>query len=386
MKFRMSGKHEWGEAATFVPNKFAPVYNWFYYKEGYSRDLVFKTLDMFKMGAGKDAKPKAKDKKLYVLDPFCGVGTTNLACMEQGVNSVGFDLSPLALLAARVKCGQYDIEVLKEAFARHRHARFEPRDKSWIPGDVSRFFNPHTLDDIVFFGKELAGIEDEKIRDFFRLALISTADRCSYMFKDGSVVKLRKHPVPPLRKLYFARIHRMIHDLKKFKAKKCKTIITEGDARHIRLENETIDCVITSPPYLNKIEYTRIYRIEEFLFFGGRNAKDNGIRSYIGTRAEDEPVIPGLPPSADAYFSDMKRVISELYRVCKPGAKLAIVIGNGCFPDRVVDSDLLIAELSEKAGFTAKEVLVLNERWCMRNRVEKVAPLRESMVVLEKQC
>jgi len=368
-------KLEWGMDATFVPNKRMPVYNWFYYKEGFSRDLVLNVLDMFRISPAK---------KRFVLDPFCGVGTTNLACMELGINSVGFDVSPLALFAARVKCRTYKPAGLKATLASLREAHFEPQDKSWIPGEISCFFNPHTLDDIIFFGKELNKIQDAETRHFFRLGLITAADCCSYMFKDGSIVKMRKHPVPPFRKFYFARMKRMIHDVKKFKAKKCKTIIAEGDARMIRLEDGTIDCVITSPPYLNKIEYTKIYRVEEFLFFGGRDSKEHGLHSYIGSKAGPEVIFPDIPESANAYFHDMKRVIRELHRVCRPGAKLAIVVGNGCYPDRVVESDSLLAQLAEKAGFTVKNILVLNKRWCMRNRVEKVGPLRESMLVLEK--
>jgi SAM-dependent methyltransferase len=375
MTFKIHEKPEWGLDATFVPNKHMPVYNWFYYKEGYSRQMVFNALDMFK------AVPA---KSRFVLDPFCGVGTTNLACRERGLNSVGFDVSPLALFAARVKSRDYKAAELKATLASLREAHFQPHDRSWIPGEISRFFNPHTLDDIVFFGKELNKIEDHEIRDFFRLGMISAADRCSYMFKDGSVVKFRKHPVPPFRKFYFARMKRMIHDIKKMKTKKCKTIIAEGDARSIRLEDGAIDCVITSPPYLNKIEYTKIYRIEEFLFFGGREASDHSLRSFIGSKAEPEAIFEGLPGSANAYFHDMRRVLRELHRVCKDGAKLAIVVGNGCFPDRVVDSDVLLSKLAEETGFDVKSILVLNKRWCMRNRVEKVGPLRESMIVLEK--
>jgi len=378
MNYEIQEKPEWGENATFVPNKFSPVYNWFYYKEGYSRNLVLDVLDMFKFG--EKAK---KGSGGFVLDPFCGVGTTNLACRERGINSVGFDVSPLALFAATVKCRSYDVAKLREAFASLRQSRFEMPDRLVVPGDIRRFFNPHTLDDVLFFRSQMNRIQDHEIRDFFRLALITTATRCSYMFKDGGALKIKKHPVPPFRKVYFAHIKRMMHDLKKLKTKKCKTIITEGDARHLRLQDKSIDCVITSPPYLNKIEYTKIYRVEEALFFGSRDA-EHGIRSFIGTKAEPEMLFPDLPLVANAYFSDMSRVLKELHRVCKPGAKLALVVGNGCFPDRVVDSDVLLAQLAEQAGFDVKNILVLNKRWCMRNRVEKVGVLRESMVVLEK--
>jgi DNA modification methylase len=370
MSFGIEDRLEWGDLATFIPNKFSPVYNWFYYKEGYARELVLNVLDMFRFQKG------------VVLDPFCGVGTTNLACRERGLDSVGFDVSPLALFAARVKCTHYNEAQLKESFSLLRQARFVMPDKAWIPGGVKRFFNPHTLDDIIFFSRELERIDDNEIRAFFRLGLITTATRCSYMYKDGSVLKLRKHPVPPFRKVYFAHIKRMLHDLKKLKTKKCSTTIAHCDAKKLRLDDETIDCVITSPPYLKKIEYTKIYRVEEFLFFKDRGSE--GIRSYIGHDAESEIVFPGLPVSANTYFADMKHSLSELYRVCKPGAKLAIVVGNGCFPDRVVESDELLAALAKNIGFRVDKIYVLNRRWCMRNRVEKVGPLRESMIVLEK--
>ena len=44
------------------------------------------------------------------------------------------------------------------------------------------------------------------------------------------------------------------------------------------------------------------------------------LRSFVGVRESQE--------QAEAYFDDMKDVISEMHRVCKPGAHAAIVIGN----------------------------------------------------------
>jgi DNA modification methylase len=367
MSFRIEEKLEWGPLATFVPNKHTPIYNWFYYKEGFSRELVLKIIEMFSIDKG------------WVLDPFCGVGTTNLACREKGIDSIGFDVSPLALLAAKVKCRSYNTKKLSEAFSLLKEAKFVPQNKAWIPPNIKRFFNPHTLDDVLFFAKEIEKIEDVEVREFFRLALITTTTRCSFMYKDGSVVKIRKHPVPPFRKVYFARIKRMISDLERLKTKECKTIIEWGDARKIPLENETIDFVITSPPYLNKIEYTKVYRVEEFLFFGDKKGG-----SYIGQRPLGDEIFEWLPLEANIYFSDMKKVLREIYRVCKKDGKVAIVVGNGCFPHMVVESDVLLAKIAEELGFSIKKIFVLNKRWCMKNRVEKVGILRESMIVMEK--
>ncbi|NIO22515.1 MAG: hypothetical protein GTN38_00625 [Candidatus Aenigmarchaeota archaeon] len=360
--YELTNKLEWGELATFVPNKILPVYNWFYYKEGFSRDLVLNLIRMFKISKGT------------TLDPFCGVGTTNLACKEKGIDSIGFELSPLALFAARVKTSDYDVSDLRETLKGIRRIKFRKLDRSWIPPNVRRYFNTHTLDDILLFRNVVEGIEDNLTKDFFRLGLISSATRCSYMYKDGSVLKRKKHPVPPFRKFYHHRMKRMVRDLEKLKVGKCETLVGRRDARKLKLPKESIDFVITSPPYLNKIEYTKIYNIEEFLFF--RPDKKRGVRSYIGIREGNDIV--------KSYFSDMENVLKELYRVCKPGAKLAIVVGNGCFPTKVVESDILLSEIAEKIGFSVRKIYVMNRRWCMRNRTEKVGRLRESLLIFEK--
>ena len=106
-----------GGLATFMPNKFLPVYNWLYYKEGYAKQLVFLLLDEFKIKKGDT-----------VLDPFCGVGTTSLACKEKGVNSVAFDVNEVALFASKVKTREYNIEELEEAVKKLFKSKFKRID------------------------------------------------------------------------------------------------------------------------------------------------------------------------------------------------------------------------------------------------------------------
>ncbi|HIE37005.1 TPA: site-specific DNA-methyltransferase, partial [Candidatus Geothermarchaeota archaeon] len=64
---------ELGEYATFKPNKELPRHRWFYFKEGFSRDLVHYLLKKYDVDSGD-----------WVLDPFMGVGTTPLTCREYG--------------------------------------------------------------------------------------------------------------------------------------------------------------------------------------------------------------------------------------------------------------------------------------------------------------
>jgi DNA modification methylase len=375
-------KPEWGDLATFIPNKRLPVYNWFYYKEGFARDLVFKLIGKFGLKKGGT-----------VLDPCCGVGTTLLACRQKGLDSVGFDVQPAAVFASIVKTRDYDIKALEDAGKELLGVRFQKPELGGISPFTSKAFNRHTLDDVLFFRDSIMQIQDNHARDFLMLALINVTMKCSYAWKDGAVIKIRRHPVPPLRKMLKRQMKRMLRDLRGFETAGAKCEVDFGDARKMRLEDNSVDAIITSPPYLNKIEYSNIYSIEEELFFSGLGLTP--LRSHIGINPEkvlseknkldNITDVSGFNAQTIAYFNDMHKVIKEFHRVCRDGAKLGIVVGSGCFPDGVVDSDIILSRIAEHLGFIAKEIVVLNKRWCTRNRVEKVGRTRESLLIWEER-
>lgn len=408
-----------GSLATFVPNKGLPVYNWFYFKEGFARDLVMLMLDRYLKNLNSSSASAKQGAS--VLDPFAGSGTTLVACKERGIDSCGFDVSPLAVLASRAKTNDYNADELRLAIKQMARSRFQRQDLASVPKDVRRFFNPHTLEDVLFFRGQLQQ-HDGGVNDFLRLGLITSATRCSYMYKDGAALKIFKKPVPVFRKFYIRTLNKMFYDLEKIRFKPCQTFVQECDARDMKMDPGLIDLVITSPPYLNKIEYTNVYGVEEFLFFGSRELENplargswleaplargrhfQGIRAYIGMDADADakPLFPDqdLPPAANAYFADIDRVFSELQRVCRPGAVLCFVIGDGCFPSwagrldadgegrhvsgRVVHADALLPQLAQRHGFETENIYTLNERTCTRNRVEKVGLMEESLIVMRK--
>lgn len=354
----LKDRTSWGKLATFVPNKDTPVYNWFYYKEGFAREFVLKCLDMFGIKKGR------------VLDPFCGSGTTLLACREAGIDSVGVDVLPMSVLASRVKSTEYDWEKLRESAKRLLKRKFQFVDFGF-PENLKRYFNRHTLDDVMFFKSEVNALNDDE-RDFFTLALVNAAMKASWAYKDGSVLKVRKHHVPPFRDLFRRISFRMIREGREFNGEG-KARAYSGDARKLDEKGEAFDAVITSPPYLNIIDYTKVYAIENW--FAGRG-RVTPLRSYFGFSEGKE--------GEDKYFDDMGFVLREMHRVMKPGATAGIVVGNAYFPDRVVDVDLILARMGERAGFKARQIVVLNKRPALEGRTKKVGTLRESMVVLEK--
>ena len=309
-----------------------------------------------------------------------------LACKQAGIRAVGFDTSPLAVFVSQVKTANYNLETLEEAVRHALKWKFErPRNIPSSPW-LKRAFSKYALEDIFFYKEKITHIENLVERNFLALGLMDSALKCSYITKDGAVVKIHNGAVPPVGKIFKYKIRRMLRDLRVANLENIETEARVGDARSLELENESVDFAITSPPYLNKIEYTNIYKTEYELFFDLPATK---LRSHIGDRVEgvdefDFEEIRNLP-IAQSYFSDMKKVLLELARVCKPSAKLAVVIGGGCFPERAILVDEIFAWVAEQAGFSVKEILVARNSWCTRNRTEKVGEVRESAVVLEKE-
>lgn len=355
---KIEEKLDWRELATFVPNKRLPIFNWFYYKEGFAKELVEKLIEMFELKEGDT-----------VLDPFSGSGTTALACIQHGINAVALDVLPTAVFASRVKTAQYDPEKLREDAKILFRKKFYKLNWEY-PKIMRAMINKYALEDISFF---LTEIEKLDSRDFFNFALLNASIKVSYAWKDGGVIKIKRHPVPPLRKLYQRIVYRMIGDVESNQLRASATI-SQCDARRMTVADGSIDAIITSPPYLNNIDYTKLYAIEDFFMEFNKMPM---LRSYMGIREKEE--------KKETYFEDMDEVLREMYRVLKSGGHAAIVIGNAYLKGEEVESDFIIAWHANKIGFDVEKVMVLNKRFALENRTEKKGVLRESLIILRKK-
>jgi len=381
MRIKVVERLDLGIYATFKPNRELPRHRWFYFKEGFSRALVEYLLKRYKVGGGD-----------WVLDPFTGVGTTPLTCRELGVNTVGVEISPLFKMIAEAKIEDYETDVLRTHLDLHisilrRRARLNTSD---IDPLLKKAFPPHSLIDILKVREAIEEVSDRKIRNFFYTALLSAANKASYAIKDGSRIKIDTGRRPPPFKIIYPRaVEQMIRDIENTKLEKSEYHLYQGDARRLTMiEEDSIDMVVTSPPYLNKIEYTTLYEIEYLLIYG--DTQVNPVRSYIGMNISRDYALKlgeewgDLPPGAKAYIQDMSRVIDEIYRVLRRGGAAALVIGQGIYPDRVIPTDRIIAKYALHNGFKSAEIWVVNKRIATRARNIKIGVAEESIVLLRK--
>jgi DNA modification methylase len=362
-----SGIYGLADLVTFVPNKEEPIHNWFYYKEGYAKRLIKWLVDKYSLEGP-------------VLDPFCGVGTTLLASKELGLESIGLDVSPLPSFIARVKTRDYNIEELEKALDEIATLRPECIGK-YSNKHIRKLFREENLNDIYFYHTKIMELKDEKIKEFLLLALIDTTGRVANVIKTGGSLRKTKKPFMPVKKLFLGKAKKMIIDIRKHAPKGPEPVILKDDARTFDIGKEKVNCIITSPPYLNKIEYTSIYKIELGLFFGEPETR---LRAFISDSPDNITAKENELPIETAYFEDMKKVLERMYFALKKGGKAIIVVAGGCLPEKVVESDDRLIEMSKEIGFKLIEKIVARQIDCMSMRTDKLGKVNESIIVLEK--
>ena len=188
-------------------------------------------------------------------------------------------------------------------------------------------------------------------------------------------------------------------------------VLLEGTVLEIlpHMDGGQFDAVITSPPYCNRYDYTRTYALELAYFGAGEEEvrklrqelltctvenrsklqRLNDFYSSIGRKQEFEKVIQtvnsnaalqevfgairtrgergelnnkGVIQMVEGYFTELAFVIFELYRVCRPGAHVAIVNDNVRYGGEVIPVDLLMTDLAVGFGFSPERIYVLPQR------------------------
>ena len=164
----------YGHLVNFQSNKEIAKHRWLDYKQGYADGLVRSILQYDNIGIGS-----------LVLDPFCGVGTTNLTAQSMGLKSIGLDINPIAILTAEVKTHYYTTREISQIENILLCINI-PQEEYHIP-DVKvlvNSFTPKIYSEFMRLRMFVERIEDSYVQKFFRLCLISIIDNCSLKVKD----------------------------------------------------------------------------------------------------------------------------------------------------------------------------------------------------------
>ncbi|MBI5222976.1 hypothetical protein HY990_00995 [Candidatus Micrarchaeota archaeon] len=379
----ISNRFNLGPFMTFEHSKTRPIYDWFWYKEGYASELVDFALDNEKLSPNP-----------IVLDPFCGVGTTLLRAKERGIFSLGVDASSLATFVSKTKTSDYSESDLNEALEFLSRPLDEGRTSEWefelFPARAA--FPKRNYSEILSLRSAIDLVENDSVSNLLLLALISILPQASIILKDGGVLKIdKKKRALPAKEIFRRRVKKFVNDLKTAKTGFCPQVLL-GDARNLDIESNSIDLVVTSPPYLNNIDYSKIYGLELSLLEMSKAAaaqmRMRALRSYIGKNMDVQDMPPEVGeigariPIIGTYFRDMDLVISQMFRVLKDDGVAHVNVSNSVIHETHVLVDEVFAEMAERIGFSQVEIVVGAER-IADVRPAKVKT-RESIVIMRK--
>jgi len=397
---------------TFRSNETLPVHRWWPYVQGYSAEFVARVI------ADADLP-----KDATVLDPFAGSGTTLVEARRAGARALGTELLAPAALAARVKTAfELDPRALARV-AEHTLARAALRPPGVLPflRETLRQFDPSALRDLTRLRDSLPPVGDP-VSDAVRLAFGRILIPSSRLHRSpclGYGPRRAGSMTPPFDRFREA-VDEMVADLEVLRSERTRwgapAEVTEGDARTGGWRPRSVELAITSPPYVNGMDYVMNYKVDlAWLGYARSYADLAAIRRaqvacdnlprreaapYLDTRAVRDPWLGEIlgrirenlvrksnyrrndvHAIVHRYFADLRPVLDGVYRALAPGGQFVVVVGDSLLAGTYVPGDLLLARLGAARGFRIVSVEVARRR---RSGQRRSFELRESIVTLER--
>lgn len=253
-----------------------------------------------------------------VFEPFSGSGTTAVEAQLLGINFVGIDISPLCVLQGKVKT---------KAF-------FSIDKIEGIKNDIVLKLRPSLFSNGDSFYKVISRIEDDNTQDFYKLArLLAISDnaRRGRQFEQSFIKNLNLM-------IASVRDYKSIQD--ELNLPLGNVELTVGDARKTYIKDESVDGIITSPPYSIALNYVE-NDAHSLADLGCDLTKTRDF--FIGVRGKGQKKI-------ELYNEDMKGSYREMKRVLKPNKYCVIVIGNATYQTNEVKTVEFTIEYMESIG------------------------------------
>lgn len=422
---------------SFQANKQAAFSAWFKYKEGFSERLVTYLLQEFKPQPG------------VLLDPFSGGGSALFAASNLGWQTLGIELLPVGIYAtqARLVAQRINVEAFKKVVAELKSINF-----------ADYYDQDYALKHLTITDGAFSSVEEEQLvgyiaychqfvknddsRTLLLYAAFSILEDISYTRKDGQYLRwdvrsgrargkksFNKGEILTFQNAIGKKLKQIVSDLdvgsiqldlfgdsltlqsaavKPSRTEHAEPILYQGSCLEIlpTLQENSIDFVMTSPPYANRYDYTRTYALElvflgcseekvkqlrqemlsctvenrdkrsyleQYYIKNGRQQEFLKVDSTFQQQAALQEVLTILEDYRKAgklnnvnivrmvrnYFYEMCFLIYELARILKPGGIVAMVNDNVQYAGEEVPVDLILSDMAESFGLTTRYIWTL---------------------------
>ncbi len=346
---------------------------------------------------------RSAKRPMRVLDPMSGSGTVIALAQQASHAAFGIDVDPLAVLIARVwtrRINHHKVKlratsVLKRA--REVSSRMDLRDafpsaaSSQTRAFIRYWFDAQSRRQLKALSDGIGRTRDATTRDalwcaFSRLIIAKQAGASRALDLAHSRPHRFYRSAPALPFDYFVdEVEHVLRNALDSKAARKQASVRLGDARKLPIASDSIDLVLTSPPYLNAIDYIRCSKFT-LVWMGFSIEKLTNIRrSSVGTEAVDSDSLEDAELNKLAqlltlsglskrhlgivltYMYDMRTCIAEVARVLAVGGKAVYVVGENTIRGQYIETAKIIKSLARRRGLrltsSRRRILPHNRRY-----------------------
>jgi hypothetical protein len=394
------------------------VHDWYRFVLSYPPHLVQEYVEKFGIIPGQQ-----------VLDPFCGTGTTVVECKKLGIASVGVEANAMAHFAGSAKLdwspdpgvlrqlAQDMADRARKIIATEMEFRILSDENLQIV--LKNSLSPLPTHKVLVLREQIQQCERPEYQNHLWLALAkSLVNGISNIYFAPEVTVGKQKVDADVLGLWLKNVASIAADLVSLRDQPTTSaIIHHADARDIMqvLTPNSIDAVITSPPYPNEKDYTRTTRLESVILgllndrADLRALKQGLLRSNtrnvyvadqddrwvanhveiqrIATAIEDRRIELNKTSGFERayarvtklYFGGMARHLADIRSMLRPGAQLAYVVGDqASYLQVMIRTGTLLAEIAEGLGYECVGIDLFRTRIATATKEQ----LREEVVLL----
>ncbi len=321
-----------------------------------------------------------------VLDPWLGSGTTTAVAAQLGYRTYGFDINPAMVVVSQARgTSSQTASRAKELFLSSAQ-----RTETAIATDdpLLIWFHPVTARAIRFWNTKFENEAVPGAREFLQTSLFDCARQLAQPYKSKNPTWMKQPTLGSRVRFESTQVRAMLSRCIDDRIRLCpayelagRRTIKRASATKIPLKANSVDAVLSSPPYCTRIDYAVTTSVELAVLGVHQSEKQSLRNSTMGTstvrKCSDLPVDSNLSPSyssvieqicchsskssanyyaktARQYFSDLAISLREIDRCARPNAHIVIVVQDSNYKDIHIDLAKITIDMGNRLRWRLK--------------------------------